>query len=66
MLVITRKRDQALMIDVQGTPIYIHVLKTQRGCASIGVDAPKEWGIRRTEITTSLAGSAEPLTHTGQ
>lgn len=51
MLVLTRKKDQAIMINVQGTPIFIHVLETHTGSTSIGVDAPREWGIRRTEIT---------------
>ena len=54
MLVLTRKKDQAIMINVQGTPIFIHVLETHTGSTSIGVDAPREWGIRRTEITERL------------
>lgn len=61
MLVVTRKAGGSLIINVQGTPIYVHVLKNQRGCASIGVEAPREWGIRRSELpelASPLTGSA--------
>lgn len=59
MLIVTRKSDESIVIDVQGTPIYVHVLSTHRGGVSIGVDAPRDWGIRRTELPAYLntAGS---------
>ena len=53
MLVITRKAKQFLTINVQGTPIYVHVLHTQRGQASLGIVAPREWGIRRDGLGTA-------------
>lgn len=59
MLVVTRKSDESLVIDVQGTPIYVHILHTQRGQASVGIDAPREWGIRRTELPPFLSGGVE-------
>lgn len=57
MLVVTRKADESLVIDVQGTPIYVHILHTKRGCASVGIDAPRDWSIRRTELPAFLGGS---------
>ena len=61
MLVITRKADESLVIDVQGTPIYVHVLRTQSGGASVGIDAPKEWSIRRAELPKYLGGGTVEL-----
>lgn len=59
MLVVSRKADQSLVIDVQGTPVYVHVLQTKRGCASVGIDAPREWRIRRSELPPYLGGSVD-------
>jgi len=58
MLVVSRKSDESIIIDVQGTPIYVHILRTARGFASIGIDAPPSWNIRRSELPTYLQGSA--------
>lgn len=58
MLVVSRKHDESLVIDVQGTPVYVHVLRTAKGFASIGIDAPKHWNIRRSELPMYLQGSA--------
>jgi carbon storage regulator CsrA len=59
MLVVTRKTDESIVIDVQGTPIYVHILHTARGGASVGIDAPREWGIRRTELPPYLGGTVK-------
>ena len=59
MLVLTRKSDESFVIDVQGTPIYVHILNTKSGGASIGIDAPRSWNIRRSELPSFLqVGSA--------
>ena len=54
MLVLTRKSDESFIIDVQGTPIYVHILNTKTGGASIGIDAPRIWSIRRSELPAFL------------
>ena len=54
MLVLSRREDESIMIDVQGTPIYVHILSTNNSQISMGVDAPRSWNIRRTELPEFL------------
>ena len=50
MLILSRKSEETIEVLVQGTPLTIRVMKTQRGCVSLGIDAPREWSIRRGEL----------------
>ena len=63
MLVINRKTDESLVIDVQGTPIYVYILGVSKGsgagAVSLGLDAPRSWLILRSELPKFLqSGSA--------
>ena len=57
MLVVTRKADESFVINVQGTAVTVRVLETHRGHVSIGVDAPREWNIRRSELLPLMGSS---------
>lgn len=53
MLVITRKPDQSITLrHPDGTQITVTVCKNRGGSVRVGIDAPAEWLIRRTEIDT--------------
>lgn len=60
MLALTRKKDEALIIDGK---IKIQVLDIQDGKVKLGIEAPKEVSIHReevyVEITENNKGSLE-------
>lgn len=60
MLALTRKKDEALIIDGK---IKIQILDIQEGKVKLGIEAPKEVSIHReevyVEITESNKGSLE-------
>lgn len=47
MLALTRKKNEAIVIDGK---IKIRVLDVQEGKVKIGIDAPKEMSIHREEV----------------
>ncbi len=47
MLVLTRKEGESIMI---GDNIFIRFLKCDRGVTKVGIDAPREVHILRTEL----------------
>ncbi len=47
MLVLTRKKDQTIVIDGQ---ITIKLLRTKGNSVSLGIEAPPEVSIRRAEL----------------
>ena len=47
MLIITRKKDESLMI---GDDIEVTVLKLEDGSVKLGINAPKEVSILRKEL----------------
>lgn len=55
MLVLTRKRDEAIVIE---GGIRITVLKIRGSQVQIGIEAPKEVTIRRSELEGSEAKAA--------
>ena len=59
MLVLTRKRDQAIVIDGQ---ITVKVLKVKGNTIRLGIDAPNDVPVRRAEIEPLQAvdASVEP------
>lgn len=56
MLVITRKRDEAIMI---GDTIEIRVLRTGREGVRLGVIAPREVAVHRHEIYEQIRAANE-------
>ncbi|NFI95841.1 carbon storage regulator CsrA [Clostridium botulinum] len=51
MLIITRKKDESLMI---GDDIEITVLKLEDGSVKLGINAPKETTILRKELCNAV------------
>ncbi|NFS27807.1 carbon storage regulator CsrA [Clostridium botulinum] len=51
MLIITRKKDESLMI---GDDIEITVLKLEDGSVKLGINAPKETTILRKELYNAV------------
>lgn len=50
MLVLTRKRNQAIVIRTSDGSITITILDIQRERTKVGIDAPKECVILRDEL----------------
>ena len=48
MLVLTRKKDQSIVIDDER--IVIKVLDAQEGITRLGIEAPKDVSVHRKEI----------------
>lgn len=57
MLVLTRKSNQSIMI---GDDIEISVLSVAGDKVRIGITAPREISVHRTEIYESLGEAKEP------
>jgi carbon storage regulator CsrA len=55
MLVLTRKEDQAVHI---GANVVIKVLSIDKGRIRLGIDAPLETPIRRSELLLEITGGA--------
>ena len=67
MLVLTRKRDQFLvltaMVDIpKGTEIKVQITDVARGHATIGISAPKSVRVLRGEIPPQAIDSPEAIT----
>lgn len=56
MLIIDRKVEEKLTIYIQGTPLYVQVLKSTPSHVKLGVTAPAEWDIRRNELDAVSLG----------
>jgi carbon storage regulator len=52
MLVLTRRAGEAILI---GDDIVVHVLRTERGSVSLGIEAPKHVHILRDELVDAAA-----------
>jgi carbon storage regulator len=52
MLVVTRKAGDAIVIDVRGVEVEIHVVSVGSAKTKIGVDAPKDVVVLRKELQT--------------
>lgn len=50
MLVLTRKIGESIIVTVGGVEIKIKLVKTSKGNAKIGIDAPNEAVIAREEV----------------
>ena len=55
MLVLTRKIGESIIVTVGGVEIKIKLVKTSKGNARIGIDAPNEAVIVREELEKSNA-----------
>lgn len=47
MLVLTRRRDESILIDGE---ITVKVIRVGRGTVKLGIDAPREVRVRRGEL----------------
>jgi carbon storage regulator len=62
MLVLSRKRSESIQI---GDDIVVTVLESDRGRVRLGIDAPKEIPVRRTELRKAISTPSscpDPLT----
>jgi carbon storage regulator len=59
MLVITRKNDEAILIEAEGKAIEILVLETGKDRVRLGVKAPKEVKIIRNELVVVKTSNVE-------
>ena len=59
MLVITRKPGEAIVIDSSGVTIEITVIETAKGQTKLGVSAPKEVKIMRSELLAVESSNVE-------
>ena len=56
MLVLSRKQQQTIVVDDQ---ITITILKVKGNTVRLGIEAPAEVSIRRSELTSLLIGEGE-------
>ena len=54
MLVLTRKIGESIIVTVDGVEIKIKLVKTSKGNARIGIDAPVEAVIVREELASEV------------
>ena len=59
MLVITRKTNESILIEADGKSIEIVVLETTRDRVKLGVDAPREVKIVRSELLMAQNSNVE-------
>ena len=62
MLVLSRKRNQVIVIGDGPDAVRLTVLGTKRGQISLGIEAPRELPIYREELLTSPSGPDAPST----
>lgn len=53
MLVLSRKKDESIIIDLGDRQVSIRVLDIKGGRVSLGVNAPGDVSIRRDELMTT-------------
>jgi len=56
MLVLSRRRHERIVVDLNGEMLTIEVLQIKGGRVRIGVDAPAQIAIHREELRSRLAG----------
>ena len=54
MLILKRRTGEAITV---GGCVTIHLLKIGRGTVSIGIDAPEQVTVRRTELAEKAGGA---------
>ena len=63
MLALTRKKDEAIVID---SKIEVKVLDIQGDKVRLGITAPKEVSVHREEVYVSIKASNEEATQANQ
>lgn len=51
MLVLSRMKDESLVITNGAVKIRVMLVRIQQGAARIGIEAPSDWLILRDELT---------------
>ena len=57
MLILKRRRGEAITV---GGCVRIHLLKSGRGTVSIGIDAPEQVTVKRSELADEAGGADRP------
>ena len=60
MLVLTRKNDESVLIQVAGETIEVVLVKSNEARSRIGFKAPQKARIVRKEIANKIPGVADP------
>ena len=50
MLLIRRRCEESVTIEVAGTPVMVKLLKIEGGYVTVGITAPREFPVYRSEI----------------
>jgi carbon storage regulator len=64
MLVLSRRTDESLVINVGGETVVIRVLKIGNDRVRLGIDAPRHVSVHREEVAKRIAqeeAEASPL-----
>ena len=59
MLVVTRKTDDSILIEVGEQTIEVVVLETGKDKVKLGVNAPREFKIMRSELVAAKTANVE-------
>jgi carbon storage regulator len=69
MLVLTRKKDEQLVITLGGETVLVRILDVARDRVRVGITAPRSVAIHREEVARRIqalrddADLAEPVAH---
>lgn len=63
MLVLSRKRSESIVIDVDGTQINVMVIEIRGDKVRLGVEAPRKWGVHRDEVWARMHAGDETPPH---
>jgi len=61
MLVLSRKKDEQLIIQLGGQIVVVRILEVLRDRVRIGIVAPREIAVHREEVARRIAGMQEGL-----
>lgn len=50
MLVLSRKKDEQIILSVNGQQVYVRVLQIDGNKVRLGIDAPPEIAVHREEV----------------
>lgn len=62
MLVLSRHRDESIIIEIGGVRVVVSVIDVRGSKVRLGIEAPKEVIIHREEIWNKIYGHTEEIT----